>query len=118
MGAPQHDLVGAALEHRGDGPADELLGFGRLLAVGLDRLDEAAAGNGDDLDALAVTGGGAAEQVAVEAALGGEHPHHPAFGSETCGLDGGLHADDRQRRIFGAQEVDSGGGSGPAGCRR
>ncbi len=115
MRTPQHNLVGAALQHGLDGPAHALLGFGRRFAVALDQLDESPAGSRDDLDALAVERGRAAEQVAVETALGGQHPHHPAAGGQTGGLDGRLHTDNGHGSVFPAQEVDGGGRSGIAG---
>ncbi len=115
VGAPQDDLIGTGAQHGGDGPADARFGLGRRLAVGLDQLDEARTGHGDDLDALAIAGGGAAEQIAVETPLRSEHPHHPAAGGDAGGFHGRLHADDGHGCVFLAQQID-GGGRGSVAC--
>ena len=113
--APQHDLVGAPGQHRFHGGAHRGFGLGRILPVPFNQLHEPRARDGQDLDPAAVPGGGAAEQLAVEAPLGGQHPHHPAAGGQTGGFHGGLHAHDRQPGVFFAQKVDGRGRGGVAG---
>ena len=115
MRAPQHDLVGAPRQHRLHGGAHRGFGLGRILPVTLDQLHEARARVGQDLDAAAVPGGRAAEQIPVEAPLGGQHPHHPAAGRQAGRFHGRLHAHDGHAGIFFAQEVDGRRRGGVAG---
>lgn len=116
MGASQHDLVGAAAEHLLHRAADARLGLGRLLPILLDQLDEPFADGGDDLDPLGIAGRRAAEQVALQTAGRGQHPHYSAAGVQAGGFHGRLHPDDGRRGVLGPEEVD-GGRQWPC-CRR
>ena len=102
----EDNLVGTALQHPGHRPTHTLLGLGRRFAVGLHQLDEALAGGVHHLDAAAVAGRRTPEELAVEAPLGGQHPHHPAARMQAGGFDGRLHAHERDVGIALAQEVN------------
>ena len=72
--AAEHDLVGPVLQHLRDGGTDGSLGLGRSFEVVFDQFDEAPAWRRDKVYAVAVPGRRAAEELAVEAPFGSQHP--------------------------------------------
>ena len=95
MRAAQHDVVGARFQHRIDAAMDQRFHLRTVQDAFFHRFDQAFPHALDDLHIAGKTRQRVQVEPSLEGAGGGQYPDHTAAAAQDGGLDGGLHADER-----------------------